>query len=77
MSSLVQEYANAAFEQVKFFLEGAKDYVHFMTFEDDEQVYGEHFGQSIAEALYAGQLLGSRTSPPVRSRSRGAPVRFR
>jgi len=77
MSSLVQEYANAAFEQVKFFLEGAKGYVRFMTFEDDDQVYGEHFGQSIAEALYAGQLLGSRTSPLVRSRSRGAPLCFR
>jgi len=51
MSSLVQEYANAAFEQVKFLLQRAKGYVHFMTFEDNEQVYGEHFGQSIAKAV--------------------------
>jgi len=36
---------------VKFLLQRAKGYVHFMTFEDDEQVYGEHFGQSIVKAV--------------------------
>jgi len=50
MSSLVQEHANAAFEQVKALSQRAKGYVHFTTFEDDEQVYGEHFGQSIVKA---------------------------
>jgi len=49
-SSLVQEYANAAFEQVKALLQRAKGYIHFTTFEDDGQVYGEHFGQSIVKA---------------------------
>jgi len=50
----VEIHANASFEQVKSLLERAKGYVHFMTFEDDGQVFGEHFGQSIVEALYAG-----------------------
>ena len=50
-SSLVQEYANAAFEQVKALLQRAKGYIHFTTFEDDGQVYGEHFGQSIVKAV--------------------------
>jgi len=49
MSSLVQEYA--AFEQVKALSQRARGCIHFMTFEDDDQVYGEHFGQSIVKTV--------------------------
>jgi len=45
---------NATRAQIKEYLQRAKNYVHFYTFKDDGKVYGEHFGQAIVEALYAG-----------------------
>lgn len=50
----VEVYADAPRNIVKWLLERSKNYVHLMTFVDDGKVYGEHFGISIAEAVYAG-----------------------
>ncbi|MGC8569502.1 MAG: hypothetical protein ACP5LW_05810 [Nitrososphaeria archaeon] len=54
----VKVYTDASFNVIKTLLERSKNYVHLMTFKDTvngkEYTLGEHFGQSIVEALYAG-----------------------
>ncbi len=54
----VKVYADAPLNVIKTLLERSKNYVHLMTFRDTvngkEQVFGEHFGSTILEALYAG-----------------------